>query len=92
MPRFESAPGFTPPSEPHLGFQHTLGAFTAVGPGAAVAIIEDPKNAEKVWLMLLTKVNHNFIEMKCACGRPRCTRTVRFKAIWKGQHIRLGEK
>ncbi len=90
-----SAPGIRPlreirgtsPKVPHLALSTDIsGTAIAIPPGALLFIVERPGDVTSVTPIVLESVDHNNLRFRCGCGRPDCTRWVRFKASWRGHH------
>lgn len=75
------------PSGAHLALVTNIsGAATAIPPGALMYLVEDPRDINKIFPLVLADVDHKHLRFRCGCGKKGCTRTVVFKALWKGYH------
>lgn len=62
------------------------GLFTAIPPGATVLLVEDPSRMDRVFPMILAKVNRRTMEFICGCGEQGCTRRYVYKLLSGGGH------
>lgn len=77
------------PKMNHLGLWTGPGNFTtAIPPGATLYIIESGKDGARdtAFPLILLNVSKRGMELKCACGQPTCSKKVKFKASWTGNH------
>lgn len=71
------------PSEPHLGILTAKGMIP-LKVGSVMAIVEDPQRVDGVYLLVLKKVDHRYIEFDALSSDKSSTRRVKFVAEWKG--------
>jgi hypothetical protein len=87
----ELSPDVETPTEPHLGFVTDISKmeYTAVPPGALMAIITDPTKPDGILPLLLTKVSERKLSFKCACGQPKCSAEFEYVIKVSGHHPRF---
>lgn len=82
------------PTKNHLAMYingPTQGA-TGILPETGITIVEVEGKEPHLFPLILKSVSHREFHLVCACGKDECTRGVRFKGSWYGQHpYREGE-
>lgn len=75
------------PSENHLAvYTDQSGLALALPRGTLMVIVEKLAKGDRATPIVLTDVAPMRIKFKCGCGKEGCSRTVTFKATWKGFH------
>lgn len=78
-----------PPLKAHLAVLKDANTyeFIAIPPGALMQIIEDPKDKDKCFPVVLLSVSVKRIVFGCACKRPGCNVRYEFRASRSGNHV-----
>jgi len=79
MPFVPHQIGGDAPKVAHLGVvTDESGEVLALPPGAVFYIIEDATNPQKLFPMVLLRVNRKKLVFQCPCGKPECNRVYEY--------------
>lgn len=73
------------PDRPHLALMSGRGTFIAIPPGATIAEIIDPADAQKITPLILISVSHNKWVFRCRCN-PQCRVVYTHRIVGEGSH------
>ena len=94
MPIVESLLEGKTPEGPHLAVlrNSTTGEALAIPQGAMMFLITDPTKPEGTIPMVLLHVSNKSLQFRCACGKPTCTRVLKYQLRVEGFHPRQGNQ
>jgi hypothetical protein len=74
------------PTKPHLALQISESEIVALPIGSKFFIVNDPNRADKTIPVFLADVGERSLTFRCNCGKPGCSRVLKYTRTVTGVH------